>query len=197
MNCSKIHFFVTVLPLAAVFAPGASPAIGQQGQNASRQSASLEPVSLIKDYKSWRKVNPTAVRMQPAAAARCFVLPSQQPNPHLKKYLFVYVNSTGADAMLHQRQPHFAVGSIIVKEKLAKPDSTTPELVTVMVKREKGYNPDSGDWEYLVDDAAGMRAITTSGLKSCQFCHQEYPALASDHVFRDYYLPLSVKRALR
>lgn len=39
--------------------------------------------------------------------------------------------------MLYRKKPNFPQGSLIVKEKLTKPDSKSPELLTIMHKREK------------------------------------------------------------
>src|SRR5436190_17769194 len=73
-------------------------------------------------------------------------------NPHLKKYIIVHVNDIGRKAMLEEKNPKFPEGSVIVKEKLPEEKSQTPELLTVMIKQRKGFNPESGDWEYMVVD---------------------------------------------
>ena len=51
-------------------------------------------------------------------------------------------------------KPVFPAGSMIVREKLLKAEDTTPELVTVMLKREKGFSRKTSDWEYFVIDGA-------------------------------------------
>ena len=56
--------------------------------------------------------------------------------------------------MMADLHPEFPQGSMIVKEKLSSREDQTPELLTAMVKREEGYNPGSGDWEYLVLDGS-------------------------------------------
>jgi len=67
---------------------------------------------------------------------------------------------------------------------LLKADDAAPELITVMVKREKGFSPGSGDWEYFVlsGDAAKIKKHETIG--SCSKCHAQ--AAATDFVFRDF-----------
>lgn len=90
--------------------------------------------------------------------------------------------------------PKFPVGSIIVKEKLGSPDSTQPELLTAMIKRGPGYNPESGDWEYLVLDGAASKIIEQGKLTRCSGCHRPYQS--SDFVTRTY-LPATVQSKLK
>lgn len=110
------------------------------------------------------------------------------------KFVTVYVNEIGQRAMLHQRKPTFPQGSTIVKEKLAQPHSNTPELLTVMHKRERGYNPGGGDWEYLVLDGAGARVQAQGKLQNCQSCHTQWKG--TDFVSRAY-LSADIRRDLR
>jgi hypothetical protein len=105
-------------------------------------------------------------------------------NPHRDKYFTVYVNEVGREAMLRQKTPIFPERSVIVKEKLPAKDSDTPELLTVMIKRKKGFNAATGDWEYAVVDRGGTRVEERGNLQNCQACHianQE-----TDYIFRTY-----------
>ena len=96
---------------------------------------------------------------------------------------------------MRQKRPQFPVGTVIVKEKLARVDSNSPELMTVMVRHAKGYNPENGDWEYLVVGGKGTRIDAQGKLATCQSCHSRAPA--EDNVFRSYYLPEKVRAALK
>jgi len=96
--------------------------------------------------------------------------------------------------MMEEKSPHFPQGSVIVKEKLTTPDSSTPELLTVMVKRERGYNPESGDWEYMVVDGKGQSVTERGKLESCQSCH--LMEKDTDYVSRKY-LPNQVAAKLK
>lgn len=153
------------------------------------------PVSLvvkeIEGYRNWPKVNPAPMFMHVRTAQACAILVSdkgmpldQANNPHRNKYFTVFVNEIGKKAMLGQKNPMFPVGSVIVKEKLPAKDSTTPELLTVMIKQAKGFNPASGDWEYMVVDASGTRIEGRGNLENCQECHVSNSD--SDYVFRTY-----------
>lgn len=74
--------------------------------------------------------------------------------------------------------------TIILKQKLATPRSTTPELYTGMLKREKGFNPACGDWEFFTM-SGDAQAVTARGrIESCMDCHKRYPQ--SDFVTKRY-----------
>ena len=115
-------------------------------------------------------------------------------NPHRDKFITVYVNDAGKHAMLQEKSPRFPQGSIIVKEKLTDRDSTAPELLTAMIKREPGYDPDNGDWEYMALDGAGEEVQARGRLESCQACHMM--SKHTDYVSRNY-LPHEVWQRLK
>jgi hypothetical protein len=82
---------------------------------------------------------------------------------------------------MDKEHPHFPVGAIIVREKLAAPDDVIPELIAVMIKHEKGYNPQGGDWEYLTYKKSGNKEIVKNNMMKCQKCHNV--VAQSDFVF--------------
>ena len=108
----------------------------------------------------------------------------EKGNPHNSKYIVVFVNETGKKAMMTQAKPSFPVGSLIVKEKRAKPEATQPELCTVMLKREAGYNTKGGDWEYFVADGTGTHVQARGIIEKCASCHTRRKA--TDFVYREY-----------
>src|SRR5262249_14280583 len=105
------------------------------------------PVKEIQGYRNWLKVNPEPQLMDLRTRLLC-ARPSSPTgvdvngptNPHHEKYITVYVNDVGKNAMMEQVKPQFPVGSVIVKEKLPDKSSQSPELLTVMIKKEKGFN---------------------------------------------------------
>jgi hypothetical protein len=153
----------------------------------------------IRDYKAWTRVHPTALKLPTPLDILCAMptpprsIESSQ-NPHRRRFFVVYVNETGRAAMMSQLKPAFPEGSIIVKEKLQAPDSTSPEMLTVMAKREKGFNPESGDWEYMVVSGASAKIEGRGKLANCQSCHVLRGE--TDYVFRSY-LPEMVREKLR
>jgi hypothetical protein len=142
-------------------------------------------------YRQWTRVNPTPVLFADPYAALCAATLTMQlrnvPNLHKDRYITVYVNSVGSKAMMTQLRPAFPVGSVIVKEKRSAANAPNVELMTVMVKREKGYNPQSGNWEYAVTDGTGTQVQASGKLSNCQTCHvkEQY----TDYVFRTPYVP--------
>jgi hypothetical protein len=157
---------------------------------ASAAPNSTAPVS-IQGYRRWTRANPRPFKIPPANAAGCATW--FMASPHSDRYITVYVNALGRRTMLSREARHFPVGSILVKEKLRKATDTTPELMTVMVKRPAGFDPAHGDWEYSVRDADG-RPTDAGRVQHCQSCHEGRKL--SDYVFGDY-LPASAARPRR
>lgn len=107
-------------------------------------------------------------------------------NPHEKgKVTFArYFANELAQDEIYKTAPQFPVGSIIVREKLLQKTDEKPELVTVMVKREKGFSKKSGDWEFFVvqGDLGKINKQETKG--DCAKCHVQ--AEKTDWVFKTY-----------
>lgn len=158
-------------------------------------SVADDDLTTLAKYRQWTLVNPTPQLMDPMPAQSCVMIPGRhEPSPHLKKYISVFVNSVGREAMMTKQEPKFPVGSMVVKEKFGKPDSTNPELLTAMIKREAGYNPEGGDWEYLVLDGAASKIVERGKLTRCSGCHVPYKR--SDFITRTY-LPTDVQMELK
>ncbi len=148
-------------------------------------------VKEIEGYRNWTKVNSVPQLMPDIVDRSCVLYKSpngevvdSKTNPHLKKYLTVYVNDIGRKAMLEQKKPLFPEGSVIVKEKLSDETSQTPELLTVMIKQKKDFHSESGDWEYAVVDGAGEKVEGRGNLQNCQACH--FNRKETDYIFRTY-----------
>jgi Cytochrome P460 len=150
----------------------------------------------LESYRKWTLVNPDPVLMDRQAAIACgrYIGPDANPNPHSTRYINVYVNQPGREAMITRRDPLFPQGSIIVKEKLPDPLAKAPELLAVMFKREQGYNPESGDWEYLVLDGSASTIKARGKLEKCNACH--ISSKSSDYVDRSY-LPNEIRQRLQ
>jgi hypothetical protein len=150
----------------------------------------------LEGYQQWTLVNPVPVLMDRQAAIDCgrYIGPDANPNPYSTRYINVYVNQPGRDSMMTRRDPLFPQGSIIVKEKLPDPLVKTPELLTVMFKREQGYNPESGDWEYFVLDGSASTIKARGKLEKCNACH--ISSKNSDYVDRSY-LPKEIRQKLQ
>ncbi|MBD0325383.1 MAG: cytochrome P460 family protein [Pyrinomonadaceae bacterium] len=156
-------------------------------------------VDEIQGYRNWSLVNPQPVYISSKLDIMC-AMPTKKDredearNPHLRKLINVYVNDLGQQAMTTELKPKFPVGSVIVKEKFSSKEKDAPELLTVMVKRESGFNPAVGDWEFMAVNGAGTKIDARGRLESCQSCHVLMKE--GDFVSRNY-LPYELRRKLR
>jgi hypothetical protein len=154
---------------------------------------------LVAGYKGWARVNPQPAVFHSQLAFQCAAptadqLRRERENLHLNKFIIVYVNDAGRRAMLEELRPRFPRGTLIVKEKLPARDSSEPELLTAMYKREAGYDPEGGDWEYMVLDGQGKEVRARGKLESCRACHQA--AAETDFISRNY-LPQDIRQKLK
>jgi len=95
----------------------------------------------------------------------------------------IYANDM-ALAEISKDKPVFPAGSMIVREKLLTETAETPELVTVMLKREKGFSRKTSDWEFFVIDGALGKVKLSETTGSCSKCHAQ--AAETDRVFKTY-----------
>ena len=65
----------------------------------------------------------------------------------------------------------FPIGATIVREKLLSERQLTPEVLAVMIKREKGFNPEAGDWEFLLVNGHANRIEKRQKQGECLACH--------------------------
>jgi hypothetical protein len=166
----------TVLTLVSlVFIVFLGQLFGVFGSSETDKTEARQSKALLKEigkYRNWKLVNPTPIMMNPAAAAACGI--AFPRNPHETAWASVYVNAKGASAMMTESHPAFPEGSMIVKAKLFMGGGKDPALLTVMIKREKGYNPESRDWEYLVVDGPATKIEERGKLSKCNQCHEKY-----------------------
>ena len=174
------------------------PALTMVGCAEVSRSSPKEPDSdlpTLAKYRQWTLVNPTPQFMEPLSALSCAInVGRQEDSPHLRKYVSVFVNPVGREQMMTKQSPKFPVGTMIVKEKLGSPDSKEPELLTAMIKRAPGYNPENGDWEYLTLNGAATRIVEQGKLTRCSGCHKWYKD--RDFITRTY-LPEEVAKKLK
>jgi hypothetical protein len=176
-------FLALVAGLALAGFSLAFPASSDTSESSRRNTSGN---SEIRGYQTWTRVTQEPAVMDAATAAMCAQMIKTQ-NPHQNKFVSVFVNDVGKQAMLFQKEPTFPKGTVIVKQKLGAPTSTEPEALTAMIKRAEGYNPEGGDWEYLVASGDGATIISRGRDESCQKCHSLYKA--TDFVTRRYLSP--------
>ena len=134
-------------------------------------------------FHSWKPVNPEPKFVKGLDLTRCRApLLEERGNPHADGFINVYVSEAGREAYLKQKETAFAEGTVIVKEKLGKKGAKDAIELGVLVKREKGYAPKSGDWQYIFVDAKGVVTDQQNKLENCAACHRLREK--NDYVFR-------------
>jgi len=83
----------------------------------------------------------------------------------------VFVNDLALQALTGNTKI-FPVGSILVREKPGKSTDATPEVLAVMIKRESGFNPDGGDWQFLLANGSRTKVKLSQKTGDCLSCHQ-------------------------
>src|SRR4030095_5664538 len=72
------------------------------------------------------------------------------------RFGIVYANDLAQQAINAEKPIPFPEGSILVREKPATKQDAPPDLLAVMIKRERGFNPTAGDWLFLIT-AGGIK----------------------------------------
>lgn len=181
---NRIKIFVIICFIFTVIACHLSPEI-QKSVNSSVPFDLQNTKEAILRYKTWKPVTAKPEFMDPMIEAFCADTRAAIINPHHRKYIRVYVNDIGQEAMFKEDNPKFPVGSIIVKEKLPDENSSISDLQTIMIKREKDFDAANGDWQYMVMNAAESSIEAPRHLFTCQSCHIEFQD-KSDYVSRNY-----------
>jgi hypothetical protein len=173
--------------LRAAVPPGYPPP--DEGRAPAKSKPDLEAQVFAK-YRKWTRANSAPVKVAGVVAAACAPTPlpgpqaNQAADPHADKLINVFVNKIGRTAMLAEKKPQFPEGAIIVKERLPLKKSSASEWLMAMVKREEGFNPAAGDWEFFVLRTPEKVVIERGRIENCQACHAR--AKETDFVFRHY-----------
>jgi len=173
-----LGFFATATSFAGETPSDASLiAFAQQRTNAVRMTD--KPMMMSAPSAVSCYIPPAQLRVYQKQQAN----PSFPKDPHVAKYVHVFVSLQGAPAML-TNSAAFPVGTIILKEKFSDPEGKHTELFTGMIKHEPGYNPDCGDWEFFALSANAKKITARGKIESCMTCHREFPE--SDFVTKTY-----------
>ncbi len=158
------------------------------------QPGVADDTNSIKNYKAWTCINNRPVHMDPVSAQLCRgPMAHELPSVHLNRWVRVYTNKMASKMLVNGTPGTFPVGSVIVKEKLKSTTSNQPELLTVMRKREKGFNAACGDWEFSVYGSASGKPESEGRIEACINCHNK-SEVWSDHVYRYPYARVRDKR---
>lgn len=164
-----------------------TPTLVLRSNTASTASPFVEEI--VTHYSGMIRLTDSPIALSPAMLVMC-----DAPRPGLDAPLHasrfnVYVNPIGQAAMAESGERTFPTGSVIIKEKLIQlrdavdkerllwqgehVTPTTSDLMTslgIMIKREPGFNPAGGDWEYAYWEE-GVLYRTSEAVAQCQACH--------------------------
>jgi len=152
----------------------------------NRQKPDADSLIFAKYYK-WKRVTPKLESADGGGTSICSPVPGTNagqagPDP----FFNVYADKIAELAFSRPASTPFPEGSMIVKELLAtNKKSAEPRTLLAMVKRDAGFDPAHGDWEFLVLRRLKQPIIVERGkIAHCHACHEK--AKAQDFVFRGY-----------
>ena len=138
--------------------------------------ADRTPAAAFDGYQNWTMVN-----MATIAGDATGVLGSAHEGA--AGFREVYVNEIGRSVALEEADYPFPEGTVVLKEAYRADGSGNKGALsnlTIMVKRESEYDPENGDWEYIMTTSTG--AVQAQGkLQMCIGCH--WAASDTDFVF--------------
>jgi hypothetical protein len=169
---------------------------GCQSEMPPTEPATVTPVEvdLEQDHSPWPMVTKEPYRVPFGSFADCRAPTKEEQletatfphghGPHALHAIVVRINPEALEAF-QQRQP-VPVGTVIVKEKHIEKVTDKPHSIGYMIKREAGYDPKYGDWEYAyrVTNKEGKPELTRGKLTSCVDCHSY--ASDRDYLYRSY-----------
>jgi hypothetical protein len=140
-------------------------------------------------YRTWQPQTPEPVAISAYIFGLCR-LPTLPEMEFLEsehgdgRYLQDWANAQAEAGIARRGAPPFDPGSVIVKEKYVT-TGTGPELVAIamMIKREPGFQPAQGDWDYAYYEPELGVIQTKAQSDYCSGCH--IAAAESDFVFVD------------
>jgi hypothetical protein len=131
-------------------------------------------LGLIRRRDKLERVTSTPVDMDARTALDCRAPTAPRPEgPHKGARLQLFISPEAADS-LFDPWGGFPVGTLILKEKLPKQSDSGPELITGMLKRETGFWPELGDWEFFTTDGKASALTSRGKLETCAECHRDY-----------------------
>jgi hypothetical protein len=170
---ASLLVFAAIMVAAASAVPGGA---------AGKSEVVALPRSLA-GYTTWRRLTPDGYSIPPQLSSLCTSQAAVSPprsveayGPHANTFVRVFANPLAAAA--RDSRGVFPEGSILVKEKLRDGRSGIPSAHGVMIKRRKGFNPSTADWEFLFYPSERSESFT-----NCADCHR---SAQHDFVFESY-----------
>jgi hypothetical protein len=153
----------------------------------STASSPADVKALAANYRTLRSMTKEPVEVDADLAMMCRGIEQRDveaqrkiAGPHAMTAVSIFMNASAAETF-GSAVPNYPLGSVIVKEKVARYANVTKghDGVGGMIKRAAGFDPENGDWEYFYFEDANR--IESGSLRSCVDCHSG--ASKTDHVF--------------
>jgi hypothetical protein len=179
------------------------PEVKPTAAQASSSQSSAEPSvtgdasvaslsELLNQYRTLQRMTPNPHPVDAYTSMLCRGLTQedidrtdQASGPHARAFVHIYANALAAKALTDSASV-YPVGAVIIKEKLADfspPDATqSTNSLGGMRKREAGYDPENGDWEYFYQAAGGI--LESGKMANCTQCHSQKKP--QDYVFKNW-----------
>jgi hypothetical protein len=144
------------------------------------------------DYKGWASLTRKPIPVAASGWRYCrapgpdsdYAKESKKYGPHFSPAIRVLANPAAAAHLRSREADPLPEGAVIVKEKLFTEKDTEPVAYAAMVKREAGYDPEGGDWEYVYVTSGEGGKVERGRIETCAACHVQRQA--SDYLFRDW-----------
>ena len=104
------------------------------------------------------------------------------PSADHNAWFDIYVNAIAKKAYV-EKLNLLPVGSIILKPLYPDEERSETSKLTIMLKMEKGYDTQHGDWWYGVYDETGMEGYNQGKIQLCIKCHTK--AKKTDYMFSE------------
>jgi len=132
---------------------------------ANGQQEGASAADKFSDYRNWTKVNQNTITGDETGVLG----PAHE---RARGFREIYINEIGKPVAYGASDYPYPEGSVILKESFSEKDGGKGKLasITIMIKREEGYDPDNGNWEYI--NASGDFKISRQGkIGMCIKCH--------------------------
>ena len=168
------------------------------GKISSAKVPDLKLPKALQRYGTWPEVTNGPRKVADLGQIRVWTLcraplPGERlatpPNPHGNKFTRVYADTAAWHVIRGKGRWLFKPGSTIVKTKGVEDSRTkvrTSVAIGAMIKRDVGYDPAGGDWEYVYAQLNKGQVVSMNRgkLQSCKACHG--PRKTRDHLYMPY-----------
>jgi len=148
-------------------------------------------------YSSFHSVTKDPIRISKEAFELCrprsdaFTAERKARGPHFAPAVKLFANDIALKQLRTEETYAMPVGATIVKEKWWNEAEKSPYAYAAMIKREPGYDPKHGNWEYVYVPISEEKPVERGLLKSCIDCHAT--AEKRDFLFRKYLISRAEK----